>query len=238
VNAPVQLTCRNCATAFVADPSAARCPRCGYAEAPTTKSPLAATSTDRSAFSAPVSQPVPQPYGQPYAQPTAQTLPVAGPMGTMPQANAPMVPYGAPPQMQPYPQQQPQPGYAYPPGQQQQQQPYYAPQPQYYQQAPQPIVVIQNQVNAPYPMHPYAMMPYVKRKDPGVAALISFFLPGGGQLYNGQAGKGIAFMFVTVVNFFLLFVGIGFLTGIATWIWSMIDAHQVADRINRGEIVA
>jgi TM2 domain-containing membrane protein YozV len=81
-------------------------------------------------------------------------------------------------------------------------------------------------------------MPYVKRKDPGVAALISFFLPGGGQLYNGQAGKGIAFIFVMIVNFFLLFIGIGFLTGIATWIWSMIDAHQVADRINRGEIVA
>lgn len=234
MNAPVQLTCRNCATAFVADPSAARCPRCGYAEAPTTKSPLAATSTERSAFSAPVSQPVPQPYAQPYAQPTAPS-PVAGmPVGAMPPANAPMVPYGAPTQMQQYPQQQQ--GYGY---QQPQQQPYYAPQqPQYYAQAPQPIVVIQNQVNAPYPMHPYAMMPYVKRKDPGVAALISFFIPGGGQLYNGQAGKGIAFIFATIVNFFLLFIGIGFLTGIATWIWSMIDAHQVADRINRGEIVA
>ncbi len=232
MNAPVQLTCRNCATPFVADPSAARCPRCGYAEAPTTKSPLAATSTDRVSFSAPVSQPVPQQqYGQPYAPPPGGSHPI----GTLPSAQASMVPYGAPSQaQQPYPG-QPQ-GYGYPPGQPQQQ-PYYAPQPQYYQPAPQPIVVIQNQVNAPYPMHPYAMMPYVKRKDPGVAALISFFIPGGGQLYNGQAGKGLAFIFVTIVNFFLLFVGIGFLTGIATWIWSMIDAHQVADRINRGEIV-
>jgi TM2 domain-containing membrane protein YozV len=214
---PMQVTCRNCATAFVAnEPAAVRCPRCGYAE-PRTTSPLAATSTDRSAFSAPVSQPVP------------------GTVAPMPQPTAPMIPYGAPAPMATQPQ---APAYyaqapAYYPHAPQ---PYGAPPPY---AAPQPIVVIQNQVNAPMPygVSPYAMMPYVRRKDPGVAALISFFLPGGGQLYNGQVGKGVAFLLVSIVNFVLMFVGIGFLTGIATWIWSMVDAHQTAEKINRGLLV-
>jgi len=121
----------------------------------------------------------------------------------------------------------------------------YAPVPSPYAYAPQPIqVVVQNQIQAPPVMYPapygmpaYPPVHYVRRKDPGVAVLCSFFLPGAGQLYNGQVGKGLAFMVATVVNFFLLFIGIGFLTGLATWIWGMIDAHGTAERINRGEIV-
>jgi TM2 domain-containing membrane protein YozV len=120
----------------------------------------------------------------------------------------------------------------------------YAPQPSPYAYAPQPIqVVVQNQIQAPPVMYPapymmpgYPPVPYVRRKDPGVAVLCSFFFPGAGQLYNGQVGKGLAFIVATIVNFFLLFVGIGFLTGLATWIWGMIDAHGSAERINRGEL--
>jgi TM2 domain-containing membrane protein YozV len=121
--------------------------------------------------------------------------------------------------------------------------PVYGQPPPPYGYVPQPIqVVVQNQFTAPPPMYssPYVVPAYppalyVRRKDPGVAVLCSFFLPGGGQLYNGQVGKGLAFMVATVVNFFLLFIGIGFLTGLATWIWAMIDAHGTAERINRGE---
>lgn len=248
-------TCRNCGAAYDASsPAAARCPRCGYAEVATMKSPMAATSTDRVSFSAPVSQPVHAPHPQAGMAPVASMPPTPAPLAPVPPTQAPIAPYGmngptmpahavapygyapqgAPMQhgMHPMPHMQPMP----------MQPPAYAPQPQPYGMAPyapQPIVVIQNQVNAPYGAAPYAMAPYgyVKRKDAGVAALISFFLPGGGQLYNGQVGKGLAFLAVTVVNFCLLFVGIGFLTGIATWIWSMVDAHQSAERINRGEIV-
>jgi TM2 domain-containing membrane protein YozV len=124
---------------------------------------------------------------------------------------------------------------AYP--QQYPQQPTYPQQPAY-QAYPQPVqVVIQNQI-APYPVAPYAMAPYVRRKDAGVATLLSFFLPGAGQLYNGQVGKGLAFLLVTLfVNLPLMFIGVGFLTGLITWIWGMIDAHSSAERINRGEIV-
>jgi TM2 domain-containing membrane protein YozV len=116
----------------------------------------------------------------------------------------------------------------------------YAPPAPTYPAYPQPVnVVIQNHIPAPaYAPVPYAMVPYAKRKDAGVATLLSFFLPGAGQLYNGQVGKGVAFILVSIfVNFPLMFIGIGFLTALATWIWAMIDAHSSAEKINRGEIV-
>lgn len=70
-------------------------------------------------------------------------------------------------------------------------------------------------------------MPYVKRKEPAVALLLSFFLPGVGQIYNGDIGKGIAFM----IGFWVLvWIGIG----LVFWIWAMIDAYQSATNINLG----
>ncbi len=113
------------------------------------------------------------------------------------------------------------------------------PPPPYYPQQ-QAIVIIHNHVHlsAPASAEPYAARPYARRKDPGLAVLSSFFLPGGGQFYNGQVAKGLGFIAAAFVSLLLLLVGIGFLTGIATWIWSMVDAHQVAQRVNRGEIVA
>jgi len=210
----MQMICRRCQTTFTlpGPPGGpAPCPQCGSLEI-AAKSPMAAT-TERPApaFSAPVSQPLPTPPPGPNMVPYSPpyTPPYAGPYGN------------------------PAPSYAQP------QQPY--PQPQYPpQHYPQPInVVIQNQIN-PYPMAApaYAMTPYTKRKDAGVATLLSFFLPGAGQLYNGQVGKGLAFLLISFfVNFPLMFVGVGFFTALITWIWAMVDAHGSAEKINRGEIV-
>lgn len=79
--------------------------------------------------------------------------------------------------------------------------------------------------------------PYVRRKDPGAATLLSCVVPGVGQLYNGQVRKGLAFLALTCINVVLLFVGIGVFTGLVTWIWAMADAHNSAEKINRGQIV-
>jgi TM2 domain-containing membrane protein YozV len=214
----MQLTCRRCQGAFTT-PGAQMtpCPACGSIDV-AARSPMAATA-ERPAhsFSAPVSQPVVAPSTPPPAMhamvPYAQQ-----PLAPAPSYPAPM-PYAQP---APYPQQQPA----------------YAPYPPTY---PQPAVnvVIQNQIGTPmYAPVPYAMTPYARRKDAGVATLLSFFLPGAGQLYNGQIGKGLAFLLVSIfVNFPLMFIGVGFVTGLATWIWAMIDAHSSAEKINRGEIV-
>lgn len=86
---------------------------------------------------------------------------------------------------------------------------------------PPPSYQYQIQVN------PYVQPVYAKRKEPGIALLLSFLLPGLGQIYNGDVGKGIGFM----IGFWvLIWVGIG----IVFWIWGMIDAYQVATNINLG----
>lgn len=71
------------------------------------------------------------------------------------------------------------------------------------------------------------MEPVIK-KDPGIAAVLSFFWTGLGQVYNGQIAKGIALMLLQVVNVLLMFVVIGFITFPITWIYGIWDAHKTA----------
>ena len=72
----------------------------------------------------------------------------------------------------------------------------------------------------------------VVAKNPGLAAFLSFIWPGGGQIYNGQIGLGIGLMVLQVVNAILTFILIGFLTGFATWVYGMVQAHQKASSFN------
>ncbi len=41
---------------------------------------------------------------------------------------------------------------------------------------------------------------------PGVAALLSFLIPGAGQIYKGDVGGGILWFFMTAIGYFLLIV--------------------------------
>jgi TM2 domain-containing membrane protein YozV len=63
-------------------------------------------------------------------------------------------------------------------------------------------------------------------KNPTVALVLSIFLGwfGGGQLYNGDWKKGLAMAAATLV----LGIPTGGLVPFAVWIWSMVDAYQVA----------
>ncbi|TAN22728.1 MAG: hypothetical protein EPN33_07295 [Acidobacteria bacterium] len=70
-------------------------------------------------------------------------------------------------------------------------------------------------------------------KNPNVATLLSFFWMGVGQIYNGEIGKGVAFMASYIVSVLLMFVIVGFLTTPALWIWGMVDANNSAKRINQ-----
>ena len=61
-------------------------------------------------------------------------------------------------------------------------------------------------------------------KTPWIAVVLSLFVSGLGQLYNNDWKKGLLMFGGAVLG--LMFTG-----GIATlafWIWSMVDAHQVA----------
>ena len=80
----------------------------------------------------------------------------------------------------------------------------------------QPSIIIQN-VQAAAPAYPHPA--YVVHKNPGLAAVLSVFIPGGGQFYNGHIGKGLLFFFTCWL--------------IIPWIWSIFDAYNCANRINR-----
>ena len=78
----------------------------------------------------------------------------------------------------------------------------------------------------------YGYAPQVAPKSPALALLGSFFVPGLGQLMNGEVGKGVLLFCLYVFCFFLMFLLIGFLTAPAVWIWGMVDAYGGAQRWN------
>ncbi|WP_209125492.1 hypothetical protein [Alkalihalobacillus sp. BA299] len=72
-------------------------------------------------------------------------------------------------------------------------------------------------------------------KNPGIAAVLSFFFAGLGQIYNGEIGKGIAFIIAYFISGLLMLILIGFITTPLLWIWGMVDAYKTAERINESE---
>lgn len=69
-------------------------------------------------------------------------------------------------------------------------------------------------------------------KSPGVAAVLSFFVCGLGQIYNGQISKGILMIVAYMVSAMLIFLAVGIITTPILWIWGMVDAYSTAERIN------
>ncbi|WP_416445727.1 hypothetical protein ACH3O9_07155 [Leeuwenhoekiella sp. A16] len=45
-----------------------------------------------------------------------------------------------------------------------------------------------------------------RKWNPGDAALLSFFIPGVGQMYKGDVGTGIAWLIFTYLGYFLLII--------------------------------
>jgi len=70
-------------------------------------------------------------------------------------------------------------------------------------------------------------------KNPGLAAVLSFFYMGLGQIYNGQIAKGIAFIVAYTISWILIFIVIGLLTTPVLFIYGMYDAYKSAEKINR-----
>jgi len=85
-------------------------------------------------------------------------------------------------------------------------------------QSAAPSIIIQNVQAQQAPVHP-GFVPGMY-KNPGLALFLSFIFPGGGQFYNGHAGKGI----LVLCTFWIFGI---------TWFWSLFDAYSSAQRINR-----
>jgi TM2 domain-containing membrane protein YozV len=69
-------------------------------------------------------------------------------------------------------------------------------------------------------------------KNPGVAVVLSFFIPGLGQIYNGQIMKGIIFIILASIFGFLTVVLIGYILYPLFWVYNLYDAYNTAREIN------
>ena len=99
-------------------------------------------------------------------------------------------------------------------------------------------------VVAPYAPPPSAYAPQppymVPRKEPGIALLASFFIPGLGSMINGDVGPGVGilglYLFGLVLIICLGWIIVGFIglpIALAAWIWGMVHGYQGAVRHNQ-----
>jgi TM2 domain-containing membrane protein YozV len=69
-------------------------------------------------------------------------------------------------------------------------------------------------------------------KNPGVAAVLSFFITGLGQIYNGSIAKGIVLFLIQIINVALMSFIVGYITFFIVWVYGIVDAYTSAGRIN------
>ena len=79
--------------------------------------------------------------------------------------------------------------------------------------------------------YPGYLSPARPRKNQMTAGICSTFLPGLGQVYNGQAGKGFAIFLLTLTGLVIFVV-----PGLIVWLYGMYDAYSVAGKMNTGEM--
>lgn len=69
-------------------------------------------------------------------------------------------------------------------------------------------------------------------KNPVIAALMSFFVPGWGQVYNGQGIlKGLLYVIGIIIGSVVLV-----LPGIIVYVYCIYNAYSVAKKINSGSM--
>ena len=69
-------------------------------------------------------------------------------------------------------------------------------------------------------------------RNPGVAAVLSFFYSGLGQIYNGEIAKGVLLLVLYFISLLAMFIVIGFITTPLLWLYGMFDAYKTAERLN------
>ncbi|VVB51147.1 Uncharacterised protein [uncultured archaeon] len=76
------------------------------------------------------------------------------------------------------------------------------------------------------------------RKNPYIAALLSFFISGLGQFYVGDVMKGLVFIIFEFMTAFIL-VNVNYTAGgilnLFVGVWSIFDAYRSAQRKNLNE---
>jgi TM2 domain-containing membrane protein YozV len=70
-----------------------------------------------------------------------------------------------------------------------------------------------------------------EEKDPIGALICSIIIPGLGQVYNGEFGKGIVIFLGTLIGLFIFII-----PGLIVWIYGVYNAHSTAEKMNKKEI--
>ncbi len=70
------------------------------------------------------------------------------------------------------------------------------------------------------------------KKNEVLAIILSFLIPGLGQIYLGDTGKGVLMIVLFLIGVLLTFICIGTIICLAVWIWSIIDAYETAKKYN------
>jgi TM2 domain-containing membrane protein YozV len=78
----------------------------------------------------------------------------------------------------------------------------------------------------------------VGTKNSGLAAVLSLIIPGLGQMYAGQIGRGLLFLFVVVpltviIALFFFWLILPLFLPLAFWIWNIFDAYNICNEYNR-----
>lgn len=91
--------------------------------------------------------------------------------------------------------------------------------------------------DAPIPVQSQIVQTPAKIKDPGIAVVLSFFIPGVGHIYVGKIGEGIFFLVSGIVTTIVGFIYPSYwVVYLIIWVLAMYNAYAWAEKINRGEI--
>ncbi|HII85931.1 TPA: zinc-ribbon domain-containing protein [Candidatus Bathyarchaeota archaeon] len=75
-------------------------------------------------------------------------------------------------------------------------------------------------------------------KNSGLAAVLSLIIPGLGQMYAGQIGRGLLFLFIgipltAIIAVFFFWLIFPMFLPLAFWIWNIYDAYKICNDYNR-----
>lgn len=94
---------------------------------------------------------------------------------------------------------------------------------------PKPQALLPNMYHPPSPARRHSSAQPLK--SPGVAAVLSFLIPGLGQIYNGQIGSGVFLWLLTTALYLTTILGF-ILLGLVLHIFITYNAHTTARKIN------
>ncbi|OPY34089.1 MAG: TM2 domain protein [Methanomassiliicoccales archaeon PtaU1.Bin124] len=84
------------------------------------------------------------------------------------------------------------------------------------------------------PPQPYMPM---KQKSEGLAVILSFFIPGLGQMYNGKIGRGLGILISAIILSLLFWLLVPLLILFVLWIWNIYDAYKGAQKYNQQQMM-